>query len=144
MMQWSANPDAALAGDGPQRFCPQSGEPKRLTLLRPGEWQAGIGGELLCGEAGGLAAFKNGARDIRVEKGQAQQQRYIGRAQLLPRCQIGDSSAGARAQLLLLAMRANEQFDQLGIRLAGYAGSQGCIDDQPLALADSAQPRRDR
>src|SRR5438067_7827184 len=23
--------------------CPQSGEPKRVTLLRPGEWQAGIG-----------------------------------------------------------------------------------------------------
>ena len=85
----------------PQRFCPQSGEPKRLTLLRPGEWQAGISGELLCGEAGGLATFKNGARDIRVEKGQAQQQRDIGRAQLLADRQIGDASPGACAEVPL-------------------------------------------
>src|SRR5258706_6256303 len=63
------------------------------------------------------------------EKGQTQQQRYIGWAELLLHRDVGDASSGAHAELLLQVMRANQQFDQLGIRLAGDPGSQGCIDD---------------
>src|ERR1700732_3539006 len=122
----------------------RSREAERLALLGPGERQGGLGNELLCGEAAWLAALQDSAGNVRSEEGQAQQQRHIRRAQLLPHRKVGDASAAAAAELLLQVMRANEQFDQLGIRLARDPWPDGRIDDEPFALADSAQLRRKR
>ena len=59
-----------LVREGPDAT--RSGEAERSALLGPGERQRGMGDQLLCGEAGWLAALQDGAGDIRGEKGQAQ------------------------------------------------------------------------
>src|ERR1700732_3857023 len=76
-----------------------------------------------------------GARNVRRSNNAT-----LGWAGLSPHRQVGDASAGAAAKLLLQAMRANQQFDQLGIRPAGHPWPHGRIDDEALALANSAQP----
>ena len=133
-----------LARESCIAFAMRSGEAERLALLGPGERQGVVSDELLCGEAAWLAALEERAGDIRSEKGQAQQQRHIGRAELLLHRQVGDTSAWAGAELLLQAMRTNEQLNQLGIRCAGDPRPDGRIDDETLALADAAEPRRKR
>ena len=76
-------------------------EPERFALLRPGEWQIAILGELGERQARGLAAFEDGARDVRGEISQPEHAGKIGAIELL-----------AFGELVVLALA---RLDQLAV-----------------------------
>ena len=71
-------PAAQKAGRYQAGIIAASVEPERLALLRPGEWQIGILGELSGRQAGRLAAFEDVARDFRREISQPEHAGKVG------------------------------------------------------------------
>ena len=85
-----------------KRIIAASVEPERLALLRPGDWQIGILGELDGCQAGRLAAFEDVARDVRGEISQPEHTGEVGPIELLA---FGEQAVLAVAELDQLAVK---------------------------------------
>src|SRR3954447_8853040 len=103
-------------------------EAKRLALLRPGEWQLGIRGELGECQARRLAAFEHGESDVR---GKISQPEHAGKVGAIERLALGELAVLAAAelhQLVVEQMRPDDQLDEAWVRAGGCGLSR--IDPQ--------------
>src|SRR5437764_14930318 len=94
-------------------------EAKRLALLRPGEWQLGIRGELGECQARRLAAFEDGESHVRGKISQSEHAGKVGPIELLSFGELAVLAAAELRQLAVEQMRSDDQLDEARVRTGG-------------------------